>query len=168
MLFFLVLLGLLLIMALAGYSLPKKSQVQRSILINAPSKDIYKTICSFESFKIWNPWSVKDPNIIVEIQGEGIGSYYKWKGNNKVRQGKLTIIELKENEVSFELDFGTQTKSYTSLKIEQEGTQQKVTWTMNTDLGNSPSSRYMGLFLEKYVGRDYEAGLKSLKTLIEQ
>ena len=46
------------------------------------------------------------------------------------------------------------------------GTQ--VTWTMNGDMGANPLYRWMGLFMDKMVGPDFDAGLANLKALAEK
>lgn len=161
--------GSLLLIAIFGYLLPKKVTVSRSITIQASPESIFKHISDLHQFKIWNPWSEKDPNIQVQITGQGKGSKYQWKGNRKVREGSLTIVELYPNEkVDFELRFGANpTPSFTTLSIHPQRNFCEVSWTMESDMGSNPAGRYMGLFMEKFVGRDYEKGLENLRNVCE-
>ena len=43
-----------------------------------------------------------------------------------------------------------------------------VTWTMHGDVGKNPINRWTGLFMDKLVGPDFEAGLAGLKALAEK
>jgi hypothetical protein len=163
-----IIVGTLFLIALAGFLLPKNIFISRSIEIDSTNQEIFSQISDLENFKEWNPWAKKDPNINVVIKGKGKGSSYNWKGNNKVRQGSLTIIEITEmKRVDFELNFGQKNNAETSLIIEKQKELFKVSWTMNSNMGNNPTSRYMGLFMDKFVGKDYEEGLKNLKKSCE-
>ena len=49
-----------------------------------------------------------------------------------------------------------------------DGKATRVTWTMNGDMGGNPVYRWMGLFMDKMVGPDFDAGLANLKALAEK
>jgi len=53
------------------------------------------------------------------------------------------------------------------LTFAAEGNGTKVVWTMNGNAGMNPIFRWFGLFMDKMVGPDFEAGLKNLKKLAE-
>jgi hypothetical protein len=42
-----------------------------------------------------------------------------------------------------------------------------ITWDLDTDMGNKPIGRYMGLMMDKWVSGDYDKGLSNLKALVE-
>jgi hypothetical protein len=39
---------------------------------------------------------------------------------------------------------------------------------MRTDMGESPFSKFVGVFMEYFVGKDFEIGLKKLKEVAEK
>ena len=165
----LIVFGALILIALAGYLFPKNVHIERSKTINAKSDVVFEHISNLEHFKNWNPWAEKDPDIQVTIKGTAKGSSYNWKGNSKVREGSLTILDIVPNkQVDFELDFGFKNKSYTSLIMDEIDGKIKVTWSMDSNMGNNPTSRYMGLFMDKFVGKDYEQGLENLRKACEK
>jgi hypothetical protein len=43
-----------------------------------------------------------------------------------------------------------------------------VNWSNEGDMGASPVNRWFGLFMDRLVGPDFEAGLVNLKRLAEQ
>jgi Polyketide cyclase / dehydrase and lipid transport len=44
----------------------------------------------------------------------------------------------------------------------------KVSWTNEGDFGNNPFTRYFGLMMDSWVGKDYDASLARLKALVEK
>lgn len=167
--FLLIFFGIIFLIAFVGFLLPKKVFIERSVTIQADDQTIWREISDFENFQIWNPWAEKDPNMKVEITGLGKGSKYAWSGNKNVRTGSMMIIDLYENEkVDFELKFGQSANpSFSSLIMKKENDGFKISWTLDTDMGNNPAGRYMGLFMDKFVGQDYEKGLSNLKMRCE-
>ena len=84
--------------------------------------------------------------------------------------GAMTFMRVvPERRVGYELffaDFGT--TSTGALELEPQGASTRVTWHLNGDMGASPFMRWMGLFADRMMGKDFEAGLANLKTLAEQ
>ena len=68
-------------------------------------------------------------------------------------------------ELHFE-DFDTVSAGELRFAPEAGGT--RVTWVMNGDMGGNAMWRWMGLFADRMVGKDFEAGLANLKTLAEK
>ena len=62
---------------------------------------------------------------------------------------------------------GAQGTAVAGFTLEPEGEGTKVTWGFEADLGYNPVTRYMGLMFDSWIGADYEAGLASLKALVE-
>ena len=48
-----------------------------------------------------------------------------------------------------------------------EGGAVRVTSAMDGDLGLNPMGRWMGLFMDKLIGPDFEAGLVKMKRVAE-
>jgi hypothetical protein len=122
----------------------------------------------------------KDPNAHYTITGPvaGVGAKESWVGDPKtVGSGSQEIIESKPDEsVTMALDFGDMGKARARFLLSPDGKGTRVTWTLDTQAplaldGQLPFNvigRYIGLFMDKMVGPDYERGLKQLKTLAEK
>lgn len=165
------LLGLILILSLVAFLLPKTSHVERSIEINANKEEVFSQINNLKKWVEWSPWSERDPNLSQTFSGpeEGKGAQYQWKGNKKVGEGQMTIIESNPHEyIRWNLQFG-HSKMPTSayFKLEEKEGKTSVTWGFDAVLGNTPTSRYMGLMMKGFIGNDYEKGLKKLKSRVE-
>ena len=154
-----------------GFLLADKVHVERSTRIVASPATLYALLNSFDKFDQWSPWADLDPNVKVERSGPpaGVGARYAWHGNADVGAGSQEIIETTPDAmVRIRLMFdGFDQPSTSTLAITPDGNGSRVTWSMDSDLGNNPMHRYFGLMMDKYIGQDYEKGLARLKTLAE-
>lgn len=172
---------LVLVAALVGvaFVLPSSAHVERSITIERPASEVFAVLNSYRRFNDWSPWAGKDPNAAYTLSGPvaGVGAKQSWQGDPKtVGNGSQEIIESKPNEsVTTALDFGDMGKANARFLLAPAGKGTKVTWTLDTQaplavdgkiLWNA-IGRYMGMFMDRMVGPDYETGLANLKKLVE-
>lgn len=169
-----VLVGLVVLVVLVvivGLLLPGKVTVARSISIAAPPDAIFPYVDNLKTFNEWSPWAARDPNMEQTYEGPdgGVGMKLSWQSEHpQVGSGSQVIIESVENrKVRAALDFGDQGTGTAGFLLEPVDDGTKVTWDFETELGFNPVMRYMGLMFDTWIGADYEAGLASLKTLVE-
>jgi hypothetical protein len=171
-LLFRVLLILLILLVVIGLLLPSSARVERSILINAQTSEIFPHLNSMRAFHAWSPWSDIDPDTHYEFQGpeQGIGSRMTWEsGNDQVGQGSQEIIDSVPNQrVEMQLQFGDEGGSKATFLLEPEGTATRVRWQFSTAFGWDLFGRYVGLMLDSMIGASYNKGLRDLKTKIER
>jgi effector-binding domain-containing protein/uncharacterized protein YndB with AHSA1/START domain len=164
-----VLVVLLLLLAGVGMLLPRHSHVERKIVIDAPRATVFALVDGFKQFKKWSPWA-QDPNAKYTIEGPefGVGAKQSWVGDPKAGSGSQEIVEAKPMEsVTSRLDFGDQGIATATMALAPEGGGTQVTWSLDTDNGAGPVSRWFGLMMDRWVGPDYEKGLANLKALAE-
>ncbi len=154
-----------------GFILPNKAHVERSTTIAAPPSTVFALVNSFRQFEKWSPWATKDPSMKVERSGPelGVGAKYVWAGNSEVGTGSQEIIASTPlSEVKIKLVFGGfDGASEATMTIAPDGAGSKLTWALDSQLGDNPINHYFGLFMDKMVGPDYVSGLAKLKTLAE-
>ncbi len=146
--------------------------VQRSITINAPAAAVHERINNFRKWVDWSPWEGLDPALQRTYGGpeSGVGSSYAWSGIRKVGQGRMEITESTPNRVALDLrfikPFKANNKTVFELDEAANGTT-AVTWTMTGP--KTVMSKLMGIFMsmEKFVGKDFDKGLASLKRVTE-
>jgi uncharacterized protein YndB with AHSA1/START domain len=152
---------------------PDTLQVQRSARIAAPAEKIFPLINDMRSFNRWNPYEKKDPQLKGSYSGPaaGPGAAYRFEGNKEVGKGSLEITESAPAAlVAMRLDMQEPMAASNSIRftLQPQGEATEVTWAMQ---GASPYiAKLFGIFIDmdKMIGRDFEAGLASLKTLAEQ
>jgi len=164
--------ALLVLVCVGGMLLSSKFTVVRTTTINATPDKIYGYVADPRGWKQWSAWNQRDPAMAIEYSGpaSGTGAVWAWKSKSQ-GDGKMTFTAADPGKrLAYDLffpDFGT--TSTGDFKFEPAaggGTQ--VTWTMNGDMGGNPVYRWMGLFMNKMVGPDFDTGLANLKALAEK
>ena len=151
---------------------PATFSISRSATIAAPAPVVYSLINDFHQWNGWSPWEKLDPTMAKTFSGPpaGTGSIYEWKGQDKVGEGRMTIVGTRPNEqVDIKLEFikPFEATNKTLFDIKPGSSATTVTWTMSGD--NNFFAKAMSLFMdmEKMVGPDFERGLAAMKTLAE-
>ncbi len=164
-------LGLAAGLAVGGMLLSPTFQVTRSTLVAAPPDKVYALVANPRGWKEWSVWNRRDPQMQVTYTGpeSGAGAAWAWKSASE-GDGKMTFTAAEPGKrVAFDLyfpDFGTTSTGELSFAAEGSGT--RVSWTMNGDMGSNPLFRWITLFADRMVGRDFEAGLSNLKAVAER
>ena len=171
-------IAVVLIVAIAGVlafaaTKPDTFRVQRAADIKAPPEKVFALINDFKQWGAWSPWEKKDPAMkrTYGAVTSGKGAHYGWEGNGDVGQGSMDIVEsVPSSKVALKLDFvkpfeGHNTVDFT-LVPQRDTTQ--VTWAMK---GPAPFiTKVMQVFcnMDTMIGKDFEAGLASMKAAAEK
>ena len=166
-----ILAGLAVVLVGGAYLLPSKVTVSREITIAAPAERVFALVNSTQATTQWSPWTGRDPAIKLTFTGPetGVGNKMEWASSDpQVGNGSQEITEsLPDERVTSALDFGDMGRATAAILLAAAGEGTKVTWTLDTDMGMNPITRWMGLAMDGMVGKDYEAGLAKLKSLAE-
>jgi uncharacterized protein YndB with AHSA1/START domain len=152
---------------------PNRFSVRREATVKASAEKIFPLINDFHQWVTWSPWEHRDPALKRSYSGaeSGRGAVYGWEGNKSVGSGRMEILEsATPSKIVIKLDFfkpfeGHNTAEFTMLP---QGDGTHVIWLMH---GPAPFiNKVMQVFmnLDKMIGKDFEAGLASLKQLTEK
>ena len=150
--------------------------IKREIEIDQSAEKIFPYIASVKLADEWMPWKDQDSNLKMTYQGSerGVGATSIWESNGNMGQGKAEVVEEILNEkvktkitytkpMSFE-----QTSIFKLTKKNENKT--IMEWSVegkNTFLGRLIST--LGIInIDKYVGDEFEKGLKKLKKTVEK
>src|SRR5579871_5170671 len=89
-------------------SRPADFSISRSTSMSAQPQTIFPQVNDLHNWQAWSPWAKLDPNMKMTFTGPeaGTGAAYAWTGNNKVGEGRMTIVESRPNElVRIKLEF---------------------------------------------------------------
>jgi hypothetical protein len=149
---------------------PDTFHVERTRTVAAPANVVYGQIHNFHAWPLWSPWENLDPKMKRTFGGleAGTGATYAWVGNDKVGEGKMTILEATPfSRVHMQLDFlkpfkSTNTSTFT-LAPEAEAT--RVTWAM--DGRHNLFSKTMCVFvsMDQMLGKEFDKGLAALDSV---
>jgi hypothetical protein len=148
-------------------------RVVRSAVIPAPEATLFAEVNDLHRWQAWSPWARLDPAAQNDFAGPplGIGSSMHWTGNNKVGEGRMTIIETEPcSFVRLRLEF---LKPFQAINLAEftfeprvEGT--LVTWSMSGT--NKFLGKLMGVFIDcdKMCGAMFEQGLANLEVVTRE
>jgi hypothetical protein len=119
-----------------------------------------------------SPYAKMDPNARYAFGGpvSGPGAELSWTGNNRIGEGRMTIVESQPSELvrmklEFIKPFASQNMAEFTFRPERDGTH--VTWSMVGP--KSYLSKVAGwiINLDKMIGAQFEEGLANLKRVSE-
>lgn len=166
----LFLLCIILFAAATGLILPRKVCVERSLIIQARPYRIFAWINALDRWKQWSPLLQSGVGMKLILSGPktGTGSSLKWISQDKnTGSGTLTIMSsVPYDSVKVIIDFIDHGKSAAFFRLKESGSKTKVSWSIESDLGMNPLSRWIGLFSDRLIGPDLEKGLSELDLLV--
>lgn len=151
---------------------PSEYRIERSTTIAAQPADVFPNVNDFHKWDPWSPWAKLDPNAKVTFEGpeSGTGAVMNWAGNDKVGEGKQTIVESKQDElvrtkVEFVKPFVGSTNSEFAFKPDGGATQ--VTWSMYGERTFIQKAFCLVLNGTKMMADDMDKGLANLKSVVQ-
>jgi uncharacterized protein YndB with AHSA1/START domain len=168
------LLGLVVVFLAVGLLLPSQFKVERTATIAAPPEQVYALIADPREWKRWSVWNQRDPAMKITYGGpsSGLGARWSWEsqseGNGSMEFTEGTLPERITYKLTF-ADFGMTSTGRLMLSPADAGGKPgtRISWTNEGDMGSNPVNRWFGVFMDKLVGPDFEAGLANLKKLAE-
>ncbi len=162
---------LAVVLFIGGLFLSSNFSVTRSVSIQAAPEKIFPLIADPRQWKQWSVWNQRDPAMAITYSGppSGAGAAWEWKSKTE-GDGKMSFTAAEPGQrLAYDLyfpDFGT--TSGGELRLKPEGAATQVTWVMNGNMGSNPLFRWMALFADSMVGKDFEGGLANLKRVAEK
>lgn len=152
--------------------LSSRIKVERSLTMAARPEVVFQEVDNLHNWGRWSPWHQLDPEMKI-VYGEkerGAGASYSWESKKRnVGSGSLTITESRSYEyIAININFQERSTAKGYFRLEPAGEGTLVTWGMDMDMGHNPASKLMGMMLGKWVGRDYEKGLRRLAAAAER
>jgi hypothetical protein len=169
-----VIIGIIVLIAVLALMAPKKYDVSRSIEISRPKAEVFNTIKYLKKQQEWSPWDKKDPNMekkFIGTDGE-VGAISYWNGNKDVGEGEQEITKLiegerVETELRFIKPFRSTSDSYLDL-MELGNGNTKLSWGFKGENKFPMSVIMVFMSMDKAVGKDFEEGLRNLKSILEK
>jgi uncharacterized protein YndB with AHSA1/START domain len=152
---------------------PDTFRVQRTATIKAPPEKIFPLINDFRSWNSWSPYEHKDPAMKKTYSGAsaGKGAVYEWDGDKNVGSGRIEISDASPpHKVSIRLNMirPFAARNRVDFTLQPNGDSTNVTWAMNGQTPYLAKIAHVFLDMDRMVGRDFEAGLASLKAIAEK
>jgi len=165
----------IVVLGLAAYiaTRPAEFRVTRTATFAAPAPVVFAQVNELRKWEAWSPWAKKDPQMKQAYAGPaaGAGAVTSWVGNKDVGEGRMSIVESRPAElVRFKLEFFKPFAATNSAEFtfKEQGGRTAVSWSMsgrNNFVGKAMSVVFD---FDKMIGADFEAGLASMKTIVEK
>ncbi|WP_224243411.1 SRPBCC family protein [Hyalangium gracile] len=170
-----LLLGLVAaLLAVVGFiaSRPSTYTVERSLTMKASPKYIFPFVNSFYRWADWSPWNYLDLEMKRTYDGPvlGEGAVYAWAGNDKVGEGRMTLVESRKDEfvrIKLERFKPLASTSMTSLTIKPAAEGATVTWTLEGQRDFMAKAASLFMDTDAMLGKDFETGLDTLRIEAE-
>jgi len=165
---------LILVIILVGiaYLLPRHVMIERTASIKASPEIVFGQVNILKNWEQWSPWHHIDPKMKLEYNNilSGKGASYSWQSEVKnVGNGKLTITRcVPFDTIDVEMNFMNQGTTLGGYILKKVDSTVVLRWWMDADMGNNPIGRWMGLLMDRIIGKDFEKGLNSIKTISER
>ena len=152
---------------------PGEFQVARTATFAAPAPAVFAQVNELRKWEAWSPWAKKDPQMKQVYEGApaGTGAVTSWQGNKDVGEGRMTIVESRPAErIRIKLEFFKPFAATNSgeFSFKEEGGRTAVTWSMRGQNNFIGKAMCLLFDMDKMVGGDFEAGLASMKTIVEK
>ena len=160
----------ILLAVLAAFFFPRTYHVQRSVSIAAPAERVFRQVADLRQWKNWAAWHEREADMQMEYSATTtkVGDWSRWTSATQ-GSGQMTLTELQPNShVVYRLEFPEYDMASTgAFEIAEASNGVDVTWSATGDLGWNPFHRWFGLFFDRLIGPDFEAGLAKLKRVSE-
>ena len=161
----------LVTLVIVAASRPDTFRIERSLVIEAAPAQIAAHLTDFHRWRAWSPWEKLDPGMQRTYSGPsaGEGATYAWSGNGKAGSGQMRITNAAPQHVTIALDFIKPFKAsnIAEFALRPVGGATEVTWSMSGRQAFPHKLMGTVMNMDALVGRDFEAGLRSLKALSE-
>ena len=151
---------------------PGAFKVTRTANIAAPPEVVFSLINDFHQWEGWSPWAKLDPNMKTTYSGpsSGIGAKYHWLGDDKVGEGRMTILSSDPpSGVKINLEFikPFESENVTTFALSPDGAGTRVEWTMEGQSNFMMKAFMLFTSMDSTIGPDFERGLSQMKGLAE-
>ena len=151
---------------------PSEFRVARSAIVFAPAPDVFAQVNDLHNWEAWSPWAKLDPNAKASFEGPraGEGAVFTWSGNDKIGEGRMTLIESRPGElIRIRLDFvkPMAASSIAQFTFTPQGERTAVTWSMTGHNNFIAKAVCLFMNIDKRVGGDFEHGLANLREVAE-
>lgn len=142
-------------------------EVNRSLEIQASPESVSQVVSDFTTWPKWSAWFDKDSTMVAAFPGNtaGKGATYSWTSEMS-GNGSMEIVDYKDGRsMTTAITFDGMGGSTGNWRFEATETGTLVTWGFSGDMPFF--LRFMAPNMEQAVAPDFEAGLNTLKKLIE-
>lgn len=169
-----ILLTIIGVWLIAAAFIEGKCNFEKSVSINSSPEKVWIHTNSLKTMDMWSPWNKLDPNMKKEWTGitGKVGEKVCWEGNEQAGKGCQEVVKVDpaNRKIETKIVFLTpyESENFASVNVVPEGKGSIATWTFSTEIPYPWTVTKLMYDLEEMIGKDYQEGLNSLKTISEK
>ena len=171
----LILLGIIVLLLIAGLLINGNYAVEREVTINKPKQEVFDYVKFLKNQNKFSVWAKIDPAMKTEFRGEDgtVGFVSAWDSENPdAGKGEQKIVKIDNgNRIDYEIHFIKPFEStdfaYMTFESPSESAT-KVKWGFHGTMKYPMNLMLLFTNMEKMLAPDLQNGLNNLKTLLEK
>lgn len=162
-------LGLIALLAIVGFFLPRDFRVEVSDVIAAPREVVFAQLNDLRKWEGWSSWNQTDvPGLKIEYGPETVGAGATQRWTEARGGGKIWITASDPPQaLDYRLEFGGFQDLENQIRLAESETGTRVTWTSTGSLPRGPFYGYFGFLFESGMEYEYQKSLDRLKEVVE-
>ncbi len=169
-----IIAGILVLLLVIALFVKKDYSVQRDIVINKSTPEVYNYIKYLKNQENFSKWTMMDPAMKKDYKGTDaqVGFVSLWDGNKKVGKGEQEITKILEGKgMEMEIRF---IKPFPGLAhgfmhaTPTNGNQTTVSWGFSSSMKYPMNAMLLFMNMENMIGKDFQIGLENLKKVLEK
>ena len=170
-----ILIGVAILVAvplIVGLFVKTDFAVEREVIVNKPKKDVFNYVRYLKNHNNFSKWAKMDPQMKKDYRGTDgtVGFVSAWESDNQdVGKGEQEIKKITEGErIDVEIRLQAPFQSIDPAYITTESVADNQTRVRSGYLGKMHyPTNLLCPFIADKIGKDMEAGLTNLKTVLE-
>ena len=150
----------------------KPYAVVRSVLVAAPRERVHGMVADLGAWVFWSPWEGRDHAVRRRLSSPatGQGAWFEWEGNFTAGQGRVEILQVSYDSVSFDVQWWRPVVSEQQMefRFEEEGDATLVTWTTHGEISGAFRLVAYVFPMSSIHGPTFSRGLARLKAVCER
>ena len=168
-------LTLICILLIVALFIKKDYSIEREITISKPKEQVFNYIKYLKNQDNYSVWARIDPNMKKEYRGtDGIPGFVSaWESDDKnVGKGEQQIEQITDGQrIDLDLHFIKPFEGRADARMITEpigDNQTKVKWGFDSRMNYPMNIMLLFMNMEKMIGNDLQAGLNTLKSILEK
>ncbi len=159
-----VLVLLVLLWVILGLTLSPSYQAKHSITISRPLEQVAPLLIDLSRWPSWLAIAQFESGaeIVVPAKSQGVGANIYWSGESS--KGELSIINMTESELFFQVLINSEYLSTGSIEIQSTAQGTVVTWSQNGDVSIPVFGPYLAWLAQHQLQNTIIHSLNNLKT----
>ena len=151
---------------------PSEFSIERTTSIGAPAAQVFSHVNDLHKWDSWSPWAKLDPKAKIGFEGapSGEGAVFTWSGNDKIGEGRMTVVESRPNDlIKINVDFKRpfEGSSISKFTFKPEGNQTIVSWNFSGRHGFIAKAMCLIMNGKEMLGGELEKGLTQLQNVVQ-